>query len=191
MPSPEERREIEELLPFYVNGSLGDAERARVEAALEEDEALRLEVEFLQRMRGSVKEGAQDAGVGALGERRLLRSIRRERRRDGLRRAVRPALALAAGLALVAQSLVIANLMGEERGLDTLGAGGAHLQVRFVPEAREGDLRELLLDEGLVIVEGPSALGLYHLRLEEPEELDRALEALRAREDLIEHVAKE
>ncbi|MCG6883765.1 MAG: zf-HC2 domain-containing protein, partial [Silicimonas sp.] len=35
------RRRIEELLPFYLNGTLDDAERAEVEAALATDESLR------------------------------------------------------------------------------------------------------------------------------------------------------
>lgn len=189
--TPEGRREVEELLPFYVNGSLGSAERARVEAALAEDAELRLEADFLGRVRGSVKTSAQDQGVGALGERRLLRTIHRDARREQVRRFARPALALAAGLALVAQTLVIANLMRDDAGLDTLTGPAATLQVRFESEARESEIRELLLEQGLVIVDGPSALGLYHLALEDPAEADRIVELLRSRPDLVEHVAKE
>jgi len=78
--TPEERLEIEDLLPFYLNGSLNDAERQRVEAALEDDATLQTELDFLVRWRRTVKHSAQDQGVGALGERRLLRSIRGEER---------------------------------------------------------------------------------------------------------------
>ena len=44
----ENRRRIEELLPFYLNGTLNDDERAEVEAALAEDKTLRWELEFLE-----------------------------------------------------------------------------------------------------------------------------------------------
>jgi hypothetical protein len=41
MISPEEMKAIEELLPFYVNGTISNANRARVDAALAESAALR------------------------------------------------------------------------------------------------------------------------------------------------------
>ncbi len=188
--TPDERREIEDLLPFYLNGSLADADRLRVERALDDDEGLRTELDFLVRWRQTVKDTAQDQGVGALGERRLLRSIRDEGveretpSRDAtvspLRRFVRPALALAAGLALVVQAATIWNLQSEldARGeLQTL-SGGAVFKVQLADDATVGDVSAFLLDEGLVIVEGPTALGFYELTPIDEELPDDALRSL-------------
>jgi hypothetical protein len=199
--SPEERREIEALLPFYANGSLASDERARVEAALEEDEGLRAELQFLVSLRRSIKHNAeaQAQSSGELGERRLLRRIRQERRRDLVQRAWRPALALAAGLAILAQTFVIGSLQDELHGRQLLGTRQGDIQIRFTPEAQEADIRALLLDADAQIVDGPSTIGLYHLDLEglevsRPEhrsEIERVVAVLRARSDLVEHAAAE
>ena len=70
--TPEELREMEDLLPFYVNGTLQADERTRVEAALSEDDGLRTELQFLQSLRSSVKHNAeaQARSSGELGETR-------------------------------------------------------------------------------------------------------------------------
>ncbi len=205
--SPEERRAIEDLLPFYLNGSLDEEERDRVERALDEDPSLQTELDFLVKWRRTVKDTAQDQGVGEMGERRLLRSIREAEREvrppapaaevTSLSRFLRPALALAAGLALVAQTATIWNLQDEldRRGdLQTL-SGGAVFKVQFDPDAREADLRAFLLDRGLVIVEGPTALGFYELEAtqEDPAEEDLAdlLEALQGAPDLFDYAERQ
>lgn len=205
--SPEERREIEELLPFYLNGSLDETQRRRVERALEDDPTLQTELDFLVKWRRTVKDAAQDQGVGEMGERRLLRSIREGEQEalppapaaevTTLARFLRPALALAAGLALIAQTATIWNLQGEleARGdLETL-SGGAAFKVQFDPDAREGDLREFLIDQGLVIVEGPSALGFYELDAVDEElaeeDLAALLETLQRAPDLFDYAERQ
>jgi hypothetical protein len=62
----------------------------------------------------------------------------------------------------------------------------------FAPEAREADLRALLQPEGASIVSGPTALGVYTLRIA-PEQRTRLLERLRgsAVVQLAEPVAEE
>ena len=56
MPDTEERRRLEELLPFYVNGTLDPEETRHLEAALAEDASLRAELAFVQALRGVVQE---------------------------------------------------------------------------------------------------------------------------------------
>lgn len=199
--SPEERRAIEDLLPFYANGSLVGSERARVEAALADDEGLRAELQFLESLRRSVKHNAeaQAHSTGELGERRLLKRIRQERRRERVQRAWRPALAMAAGLALLAQTFLISSLQGDLDELGMLGAVSGDIQIRFVPEATEADLRALLLELDAQIVDGPSVIGLYHLdvaeleasRPEDRDALEQVVAALRARSALVEYAARE
>lgn len=197
--SPEERRATQDLLPLYANGRLVGDERARVEAALADDEELRDELQFLESLRRSVKHNAEARSTGELGERRLLKRIRQERRREFTQRAWRPALAMAAGLAILAQVFVIGSLQGELGELEMLGAGSGDLQVLFSPQATEADIRALLIEVNAQIVDGPSAVGLYHLDVEgldasQPEDrasLERVVEALRARAGVVEYAAPE
>jgi hypothetical protein len=48
-----------------------------------------------------------------------------------------------------------------------VGPDGPTLTVAFAPDATEAALRDLLLAEGIEIVAGPSALGLYQLRADD------------------------
>jgi hypothetical protein len=71
---------------------------------------------------------------------------------------------------------------------------GAVLQVRFSPDATEARIRALLQDTEAVFVDGPSATGVYRLRLTtEPageEIIARQLARLRE-SGIVEHVARE
>ena len=58
-------QEAEELLPWYLNGSLSEAERETVERALEAEPALRAELESLALMRDTVKEDSDSLAVPA------------------------------------------------------------------------------------------------------------------------------
>lgn len=51
------------------------------------------------------------------------------------------------------------------------------LLIAFSPQATEAEIRQLLLENQLTIVEGPSALGIYKLSAaREPEKLLRRLQ---------------
>jgi hypothetical protein len=56
-----------------------------------------------------------------------------------------------------------------------IAAPGGVLSVAFAPDATEAAIRALLLEQGLEIVAGPSALGLYVLRADDPEAARAAL----------------
>lgn len=58
--------ELALLLPFYANGSLAAAERARIEAALQSSAALRAELEAVRSLQRMVQHGG--AQFGTLGE---------------------------------------------------------------------------------------------------------------------------
>ena len=194
---PDDRRDIEKLLPFYVNGTLDAEERTRIEALLETDAGLRDELAFLGAVREGVQQGAAASSPGELGLRRLLRDVRRERRRERFNRAWRPAIAAAAALVLVLQFAVIARLTSEPDGVfrPAGAAGEAHLQVTFEDTATEAEIRALLRGVGAEIVSGPSELGIYRLRVDPPPADDTAVEALlerlRSRGDVVSFVARE
>ena len=71
--------------------------------------------------------------------------------------------------------------------------GGAEadrvLQVTFRPDATEASIRALLLDVAAVLVDGPSAIGVYRIAFATPEARGAGLEALRAHGDVIESAA--
>ncbi|MCB1882715.1 MAG: hypothetical protein KDG89_01770 [Geminicoccaceae bacterium] len=70
------------------------------------------------------------------------------------------------------------------------GEAGRVLQVTFRPDATEESIRTLLLDVGAVLVDGPSAIGVYRIAFATPEARAAGLKALLARSDVIESAAK-
>ena len=103
--------------------------------------------------------------AGDLGWARLQRSIRQDARRETLARVWKPALAMAAGLALVVQGALLYQADDGRAGL--AGREDAQVQITFAPDAREADLRALLQEVGATIVDGPSASGVYRLVVDE------------------------
>lgn len=197
----DERRDLDERLPFLANGTLAPEERAELERALAADEALRSERDFVARLRLGVKAASDAPDPGELPLRRALKRIEREAARD--RRPSRwwRAAAIAAGIAVVIQSgVIVRQLGGPSRGPELLGVespadGRAMLQVVFAPEAREGEIRALLREVRGEIVRGPSAAGVYRIALDGVAPGDAAVEEaigrLSARDDLVRHVARE
>jgi len=186
-----EHDRFERLLPWLVNGTLGDPERRQLEEhlascldcreALEECRRLaaglaRAEppepaphpaqlARLVERIRSGEadRETAEDrSGLGGRPSRHLWRSTPRAAR--WLVGAQAAALLLALGL--------LAERPGETdaarfRTLSTAEAPAARAQVRvvFAPEASEAEIRHLLLQARAEIVGGPSPLGAYALAL--------------------------
>ena len=208
-------RELRELLPFFVNGSLDGEELAAVEAYLAGSEAAREEVTYLERLRHAIKTQPQMNSPGELGLKRLQREMSQNAkgaagtgaRASGLAQAAQQSasagvavwwrnLAVAACLALaVVTTLSVTDWPSGDGDLHLASGGGdADLQVTFKPQATEEIIRALLLEIGASITEGPSTLGVYRLRLE-PDAGDaalaRALQQLRARGDVVESAEPE
>lgn len=192
-----ERREIEELLPAYVNGTLAPEQARRVETALRQDPALADECRFLETLRDGLRDDAETT-PGEMGWQRLRRSIERERAASPApprRTFWRPA-AVAAAVVIVAQAALL------WRAYEPAGPGyvplaaerAGQIQVRFAPDASAAQINDLLADAGLEIVSGPGASGVYRLRLAEPADaaaVDAAIARLAERDAVIAHVARE
>ncbi len=185
-------REIEDLLPFYHNGRLAAADRARVEAALEASAELRRRLELI----------AEEAEISIAlneavsGPRRVLRCLMAKieaepkhaahrldavklgfmERLGGLIGALSPrklAYATAAMVAIIAaQGVVITGLAPDGPGApqyQTASAPavseGSFVLVSFAPDAKAGAIAELLKSVNASIVEGPRASGLYRVRI--------------------------
>lgn len=194
-------REEEEWLTAAVTGTASEEEKAAAAALLADEEtrdAARAEEAFLKALKSGVSEGAEDfASPGAMGLQRLLRDIRAERNTgSGFSLAALPkagrAFAVAASLALaVITGFTAARITGEEGSYRTAGLSEAGtLQVIFEPSAAEGEIRALLLEHDLEIVEGPSALGVYRLvkRGAEAHALEELRAALAAKKTLVQSV---
>jgi len=190
--NPNRDEELDLLLPWYVNGTLGAEERRQVEAYLERSSHARDEVDLLRQLRRQVKEEKIEHSPGELGLQRLKREIKQDSRQQTatIGNWWRP-LAVAACLAVVVQAGVMVGMnsgvipTGNEVGV--AGKSAAVLQVTFAPDATEQQIRDVLQAAGARIADGPTALGIYNLRLVDAEitSVDEALAALRARGDVV------
>ncbi len=197
----DDRRRIEELLPFYLNGTLDDVERAEVAAALDADETLQWELEFLQGVRDDVRSRETAFSPGEFGLARLMRDIDRQAaapapqaqdRRGGSniwRIAAAAAIALFAAQAVVITTApdFVAELAGGGAG----GFDGPTLTVAFDEDATEAQIRRLLQQNDLVIIDGPSALGLYTLGAPDDAVAVSALAALGAADGIVESAERD
>lgn len=196
--------DLDLLLPWYVNGTLSAEERRQVEAYLERSSHARDEVGLLRALRQQVKDETVENSPGELGLQRLKREIKQAEQApaSGDRMAGRTItvasfwrpLAVAACLAVVVQAGVMVGLGTGTIDPDTVGIASGEagytapvMQVTFAPDATEEDIREVLQTAGASIAEGPTALGIYKLRLVDAENtsLEQALTTLRASGDVV------
>lgn len=188
----EDRDEIEPLLPFYLNGTLDEDEQARVEAALSTNAELRIELEALRQIRASMRATGSEHSPGEFGLARLMREIDRESRRSSFRSM--PGALLAASI-VAAAVMVVGVLSISRRDVGYQQAAGdsrtQQFTVAFRPDASEREISELLLNYGLGIVEGPSAVGLYRLDFGPESDIEALLTVLRNRVDVVESIQLE
>ena len=161
-----DRQYIEELLPFWVNDTLSADERAEVESAMQSDAELRADAGFLRTLQDKIREDVPGYSPGEFGLARLMRDI------DAAPQTVapgKPRTAMFAGLAAAAIALAMVSLPSFQSVQQPVfeqasgDAGDVVLTVSFQPDLTEERLAATLLEHGLVIVDGPSALGLYRL----------------------------
>lgn len=192
-------QDIHELLPFRANGTLEGAELAAVDAALAEDADLRAALAALTAIRQTMQ-AEEVASPGEIGLARLMRDVEAEPRETAPAPAaandnmvplsrlriwqVAAAVVLTVGLGVNLPqfgpgSAPMDSPESAPAGF-TLASGGsdADFTVIFAPDATELEIRGLLLDTGLEIVSGPSALGIYGLGLLDADSGDTAFAAL-------------
>ena len=170
---------FEELLPWYVNGSLGPEDRAFVEAWLEQHPEARGELDWYRSLQRRVQENAP-AVPATIGLAKAMRLIQGDRPTFGERVAaffgnlgIRPAYAMAALAIVAVQGGVIVNLLSGARDdadqIRTLRAvrveEGPLLKLSFTPDAKETDIRMLVVQVHGELAGGPGQLGDYYLRV--------------------------
>jgi hypothetical protein len=185
---------FDELLPFYVNGTLADADREWVDAYLREHPQAAAELEGCRTLQARVRADVP-AVSSEVGLERALARIRREGPAPQLpRRAARPSAwqrlgdwfstlapqpvlkpAFAVALAVVAvQGVVIVQMVSERDDEASLMRSprptavveqGPYLKINFKSEAREADIRMLLVEVHGSLAAGPGQLGDYYVRV--------------------------
>ncbi len=157
-----------ELLPFYVNGTLSEAEKATVEKALEQDPDLRAELTALEVIRTAVRSDDLGRSPGDLGLARLKRDLGPAVQPARVGRAALIAAAFALGAVL---SALVTTQFTQRPESAYQQAGAAVVQnqlvVGFRSEATAAQISELLLSHDATIGDGPSAIGLYRVNLPE------------------------
>ena len=191
------RQELEELLPFLLNGTLEGAELAEVEAAVAADPALAAELEFLRGVRDDIKTRETAPSPGEFGLARLMRDVTSDRsaaaKPAGVSRIWQYAAAAAVAL-FVAQSALVFTApekMVQLAGGSITPYNGPVLVVAFNQDATEGEIRKLLTDFGMEIVGGPSALGLYSISIYDEDATDAALIYLNTAPEIVESAERE
>ncbi len=186
-----EPSEIELLLPWHAAGALDDREAQQVEAALASDPELArryewVREEFAQETYASEAMGepsARDvdvlfAKIDAQPARRRAGSISLGARIGEFFASLSPQTlawsASAAALAIVLQAALIGGILFKDIGsgryetasvpADVSGEG-AYVLMRFQPQATAADTANFLETNKLSIVGGPSAGGLYRVRV--------------------------
>lgn len=170
-----------ELLPWYVNGTLAQPERQRVEEHLAECLRCREEERACRRTAEAVrKTGDAAPSPHPVQFQRLLARVeeheREEARPRGRRlrsllaatpRAVRVALIAQAAMILALVGVLAWNAMARPAEYITLSdsapppVAGERLRVMFAPGATEREIRGLLLAIQGEIKAGPSPIGVY------------------------------
>ncbi|MEH7828540.1 anti-sigma factor family protein [Gemmobacter denitrificans] len=184
------RDEIAALLPFLANGTLTGAELRAVQDWLARDPALADEARALAALRDAMQAEPVPQTAVELGLARLMRDIGRidTPAPRSMRWQIAASLVLAAGLGATggylaqpgAEEVVYEQASGE--------AGLPQLTVAFVPGATMAQITELLRANGVTLVDGPSAIGLYRLAVPEGVDGFALAESLRMAVDLVESV---
>lgn len=169
------KQRFDELLPWYANGTLGDEDRAWVEKYLEEHPQARAELDWYRSLSQKLRDGAP-AVPETIGLAKAMTLIRGDRPTFSERVSaffaglgMRPATAFA-GLAIFAvQGGVILNMMDAAREdaseIRALRASvveeGPMLKLNFAPDAKEAEIRHLLMSVQGRLAGGPGQLGDY------------------------------
>lgn len=213
-------QEVIELLPWYANATLSEAERREVSDHLSDCAACRAELEELTLFQSAVVEAAGELQAPSSARFRQAmaeiesferaRHAAREESHAGWIERIREALLgwfgpmPSFGRALVAaQFVLILGLAGglgytlRERDYSTLSgttqtAGSARLAIRFNEGISETEMRQLLRGIDGKIVDGPSALGIYTIELAAKDNaaIDKIVENLRTKTSIVTYVEK-
>jgi len=179
------------LLVAFVNGSAAPEERRTAEAMIARDPAAADECRALHALRDTMRIVQGDTPQ-MFGLERLQRDITRLLRQRARIRCLRMVTAVAASLFVAvgavtfvpgARDTALYRAMG--------GASRAQIQLRFAANATQAQIQSCLREVGAEIVSGPSAVGMYRVRLPSGADLALAIATLRSHSDIVEFAERE
>ncbi|MCY1126759.1 hypothetical protein OU426_07840 [Frigidibacter sp. RF13] len=190
--TPFDKAKIAELVPFWVNGSLTDAEAEALAREFERDPALHAQVQAARQLRELMRASAlPERSPGDFGLARLRRSVAEKARAPAALRQSAAAAAIAA--AVTAGGFTLVGWGSSDEGYRQ--AAGPQPAAIFTVSVRDAAphaaFADLLLANGLTIIDGPSALGFYRLALvgaAADSDIDAARSALEHASELLELV---
>jgi anti-sigma factor RsiW len=171
-------------LSAYVNGTLDEAHRKKVEQLISDDPKVQQKYAFFQALRKTMIDSLppvpENYGLDTL-KQRIAEDARRERlsasRQPGVWERIsqwlfKPSLSFAvAAVFFVLQLGVVVSVMQEtapdyaeyRAPPQAAMVAGPFIRLSFKPAAREEDIRFLLVATGVSIIGGPTQLGDYYL----------------------------
>jgi hypothetical protein len=209
IPLHDRHQEAQELLPWYVTGTLDAAERLMVESHLADCPECQAELASERRLRAEVAAMPLDAELGWAAFRQRLEAEakvvtpplppRRASRLPAMGAALRGAIAKpgrtgwimaaqAAALVLVATLVIPSfNPPAAYRTLSappTATSTAGNVIVMFRPNTPEQDMRRTLVENGARLVDGPTEANAYILAVPFPQRT-ATLAKLRAQTDIL------
>ena len=186
-----ERREIEDLLPWYAAGTLSRRDAQRVQDALAQDPELAHRFDLVrEELAGTIEVNETLGAPSSRAMEALFAKIDAEPARPHIARAALAerfaaflaslsprTLALSASAAafvIVLQTGLIGGVMLNQQttaGYETASApsgaaeGGAFALIRFASDSTAADIARFLESNKISITGGPSAGGLYRIRV--------------------------
>ena len=200
-----QNEDTDKRLLDYVQGRLEPAEASALEQEAAENEMLAAELAMLSSVRTIIKDSvgvSEGVGQQSIGWARLSRAIKAEKAAkpcqttpilrhltESSRNAWRAAAAVM-GVITLGQSAALLNIASntEPARYQTVSEESAcehPAAIIFNGKATESDLRNLLIDVGGQIKDGPSAMGLYRLCFRSELEIERALKRFEEKPGLI------
>jgi anti-sigma factor RsiW len=197
---------VQDLLPWFVMGTLDDDDRRFVDEHLRTCAACLREVQWHENLREAHDEPAGERNVD-----HAFAALRARLQAPAAASASSPrklprlwpvwGMRPWAGWALAFQSLIILGLAGmlvfgshgsapstaaefHALGRPGAAAAAARLVIVFTPQASEAEMRRVLVASGARIVDGPTAADAYILAVA-PERADQALQQLRAERSVL------
>lgn len=196
--TPEQDR-FDTLLPWYVNGTLNNNDRTWMEGFVRLHPEAGSELRLQQKIQTALHENA--AAIPAdIGLDQFMQRVRQDRRAaPAPTRSIKemlagffggfqltPAMGTAFAVIMIQAGLIGTLLVGHEsqepeyartRAVVAPELVGPFLKVNFHPDARESDMRFALVSVGATVVDGPSQLGDYFIKVP-PAEIEAALKQL-------------
>ena len=190
-----DQQRFSELLPFYVNDTLGLDERTWMEGFLANHPELKNEKRFVEHLAKLTQDTASPIPEPKRLE-HFLSQWREERPSPSLSQRVKawmqgpirmPAPVLAAVTVLVvAQSVIIGSLMTDSTQEGAFRGGRAdcitspRIRVVFNPDAKHLEIVLLLRKLGMIVQEGPSETGEFWLTAPQGQQLEETQAILRS-----------